>query len=97
MSELEGIQSKLCALHRRLERLEQLRGLRSRACSDCEAAAALVSAAGLAPECLLDPSRNAERRRIARLLRDQDWSAARISRVMSCCERSIERWLGLAT
>lgn len=97
MSEIEQIQSKLSALHQRVERLETMGQLRARACSDCEGAKQIAREAGLDAAVLIDPLRTSERKQLAQLLRrTHQWSAARISRVLVCSERTVERWLGMA-
>ena len=98
MNELEAIQTKLTCLNQRLERWERVCGLCQNSNADMFMARDFAVKEGITLIVLADNRKTVERRELARLLRSKKkWSAARISRVLGCCERSVERWLGMAT
>ncbi len=92
MNDVERMQGEIAALSRRLERLEQLARARAAASGDEAEAGKVAQIVGFPVEVLILPGETAARRQLAGELRKRGWSAARISRVLHCDEKTVRRW-----
>lgn len=97
MNEVERVQGQLQVLSLRVRQLEQLLRLPRREQEDVAAARRICEEVGLDAHILLEPVElgpgyNQQQVGLAKALRTRGWSASRISRVLCCSERTIERW-----
>lgn len=77
-------------LQRRIEVLEAVN--RAQLSPDELAAEQVAQGLGFDALIILLPDKRSERIALARSLKANDWSAARIARVLNICERTAQRW-----
>lgn len=92
MTWAEGMECKFALLFTRVVKLESLvRSLQASGAGAGEACA-VARDVGLDPDILVQPLKIVERRRLGIELRRRGWTFAKISKVMSCQEKSVRRW-----
>jgi Homeodomain-like domain len=92
MNALEEMQAHLAALTQRVAHLELLFAGQRASTDDWHMAVSIGQEIGFGVDVLVLPTKVAERRRLAKTLKERGWSAARIARALGCGERTAVRW-----
>lgn len=93
MDRVEKLEAIVLMAIKRIEFLEAAAAAGKALDADEAAAQRVAQQIGFAPAVLTVPAKRAERMALARALRADNWSLARIARVMRTGERNIARWV----
>ena len=93
LNSVELMEGKLLVVTQRVQKLEILFASRAVLTSDEREAERVAGTLGFPVEVILLSKKTTERKALAKELNVRAWPASRISRVMHCCERTVERWI----
>lgn len=94
MNAVELMEGKFLLLQQRVQKLEVLFASRAVLSGDEREAERIAGTLGFAIDIIMLSHQTGERRKLAIELKQLGWPVSRIARVLKCCERTVERWLG---